>query len=80
VPNTELFVYPGEAHFTEHDQRAAALRHRRALDFLQARVGDEFRADRRSHTFETTGDVLCVAESAVSAHFGNLRRSSCPSP
>ena len=56
VPNAELFVYPGEAHdFAEHDQRAAALLHRRALDFLQALVGDEFRAARRSHTLETTG-------------------------
>jgi acetyl esterase/lipase len=43
-PNAQLFVYPGEAHyFAEHDQQAAALLHRRALDFLQALVGDEFR-------------------------------------
>jgi hypothetical protein len=47
----------------EHDQQAAALLHRRALDFLQALVGDEFRAARRSHTFETTG--RCVVRRRV---------------
>src|SRR5919198_48765 len=59
-----LFVYPGEAHYVvEHDQQAAALLHRRALDFLQALVGDEFRAARRSHTLETTG--RCVVRRRV---------------
>jgi hypothetical protein len=55
-------------------------RHRRALDFLQALEGDEFRAARPSHTFETTGDVLCVAESAMSAASGDLKEEKCPSP
>ena len=42
---------------------AAALLHRPALDFLQALVGDEFRAARRSHTLETTG--RCVVRRRV---------------
>jgi hypothetical protein len=64
VPNAELFVYRGEAHyFAEHDQQAAVRLHRRALDFLQALVRDEFRAARRSHTYETTG--RCVVRRRV---------------
>lgn len=53
VPNAELFV----------DRRRGALLHRRAVDFLQALVGDEFRAARRSHTLETTG--RCVVHRRV---------------
>src|SRR5205823_13700682 len=53
VPNAELFV----------DRRRGALLHRRAVDFLQALVGDEFRAARRSHTVETTG--RCVVHRRV---------------
>src|SRR5438309_11684137 len=45
LPNAELFV----------DPRRGALLHRRAAHFLQALVGDEFRAAARSHTLETTG-------------------------
>jgi alkanesulfonate monooxygenase SsuD/methylene tetrahydromethanopterin reductase-like flavin-dependent oxidoreductase (luciferase family) len=50
-------------YFAEHDQQATALLHRRALDYLQALVGDEFRAARRSHDFETTG--RCVVRRRV---------------
>jgi hypothetical protein len=39
--------------------QAAALLHRRALDFLQALVGDEFRAARRSHTLDDW--AMCCA-------------------
>lgn len=53
VPNAELFV----------DRRRGALLHRRVPDFLQALVGDEFRAARRSHTLETTG--RCVVHRRV---------------
>ena len=53
LPNAELFV----------DRRRGALLHRRAVDFLQALVGDEFRAARRSHTLETTG--RCVVHRRV---------------
>jgi hypothetical protein len=82
VLNAELFVYPGEArYFAEHDQQVAALRHRRALDFLQVLVGDEFRAARRSHTIETPGrSVVCVAESAMSAPVRRSKEEKCPSP
>src|SRR5438309_8593006 len=52
-PTPELFV----------DRRRGALLHRRAVDFLQALVGDEFRAARRSHTLETTG--RCVVHRRV---------------
>src|SRR2546429_3942484 len=45
------------------DRRRGTLLHRRAVDFLQALVGDEFRAARRSHTLETTG--RCVVHRRV---------------
>ena len=70
-------------YFAEHDQQAAALLQRRALDFLEALVGDEFRAARRSHTFEATG--RCVVrrrvhdERAASAIERGEAKSTCVS-
>jgi hypothetical protein len=51
-------------------------RARRALDFLQALVGDEFRAARRSRILETTGRCVVRRRVRMSAPLRHLRRRS----
>jgi hypothetical protein len=55
-------------------------RQQSTLDYLQALVGDEFRAAGGLTISRRLSDVLCVAECTMSAPLRESKEEKCPRP